>query len=303
MKRAFLLLMLLPLLLSAQIDMVPGEDGILFTENGKEVIFYQVEPKAKEGKFSRCNYFHPVWGLDGQIITEDFPDDHLHHRGVFWAWHQLLVNGSSLGDLWELKGITQEVAEIEFIAQPSGAGVFKTEVYWKSEAGIRHGITGPVIKETTKVTIHPQKGSNRRIDFEIGLLALTRNVSLGGSDDEKGYGGFSVRMKIPDGVTFTGPDGRVEPLVTQVVSPGWVNITGSSSTPGNSYGIVITDHPLNPGFPQPWILRKERSMQNVAYPGRTPVELSQDTPLSLRYSLIVHNGNLKTNAIKRLVKK
>jgi hypothetical protein len=31
--------------------------------------------------------------------------------------------------------------------------------------------------------------------------------------------------------------------------------------------------------------------------------LSQDTPLYLRYSMIVHNGNLKTNAIKRLVKK
>ena len=43
MKRAFFLLSLLPLLSSAQIDMVPGEDGILFTENGKEIIFYQVE--------------------------------------------------------------------------------------------------------------------------------------------------------------------------------------------------------------------------------------------------------------------
>jgi AcrR family transcriptional regulator len=37
-------------------------------------------------KFRRSCYIHPLYGLDGEVMTEDFPVDHRHHRGVFWAW-------------------------------------------------------------------------------------------------------------------------------------------------------------------------------------------------------------------------
>lgn len=303
MKRCFLMFFFVfPLFSFSQIEMLPGNDGILFTENGKEVLYYQIEPKSEDGKYSRCNYFHPVWGLNGEIISEDFPVDHLHHRGLFWAWHQLLVNGNSVGNLWELNGIEQEIAEIEFVAQPSGLGLFKTEVLWKSTEGLKHGIIGPIIKEKASVTIHPLKGKFRRIDFEISLLALKENVQLGGSNDEKGYGGFSLRMKLPSDVVFTGPKGIVEPDVNQVESPGWVNISGSSIDSPGRYGIAILDHQSNAGYPQPWILRKERSMQNIVFPGRTPINIPTEKPLVLRYSLLVHNGNLKPRAINRLQK-
>ena len=34
---------------------------------------------------------------DGQVLTEDFPADHLHHRGIFWAWHQVYVGEKAMG--------------------------------------------------------------------------------------------------------------------------------------------------------------------------------------------------------------
>jgi hypothetical protein len=303
MKRCFLLFFFVfPLFSYSQIEMLPGNDGILFTENGKEVLYYQIEPKSADGKYSRCNYFHPIWGLNGEILSEDFPVDHLHHRGLFWAWHQVLVNGNSVGNLWELNGIEQEIAEIEFAAQPSGSGLFKTEVFWKSAQSLNHGIIGPIIKEKTSVTLHPLRGNSRRIDFEISLLALKENVQLGGSNDEKGYGGFSLRMKLPSDVVFTGAKGIVEPNVNQVESPGWINISGSSTDFSSRFGIAILDHQSNAGYPQPWILRKERSMQNIVFPGRTPFNIPTEKPLVLRYSLLVHNGNLKPRAINRLTK-
>ena len=49
-------------------------------------------------------YIHPLYGLDGEVLTDDFPADHLHHRGVFWAWPHVTVDGRHL-DLWMQNGI------------------------------------------------------------------------------------------------------------------------------------------------------------------------------------------------------
>ena len=35
---------------------------------------------------ARSSYIHPLYGLDGEMLTDDFPKDHYHHRGLFWAW-------------------------------------------------------------------------------------------------------------------------------------------------------------------------------------------------------------------------
>ena len=49
---------------------------------------------------ARSNYFHPLYDLDGTVLTEDFPKDHIHHRGIFWAWHQVRINGKTVQDQW-----------------------------------------------------------------------------------------------------------------------------------------------------------------------------------------------------------
>ena len=79
-------------------------EGILISENGKPVLFYQKNPKSKDGQFERANYIHPLYDLEGNVITEDFPADHLHQRGIFWTWHQILAGEKRLGDGWECRG-------------------------------------------------------------------------------------------------------------------------------------------------------------------------------------------------------
>ena len=295
-------LLFMPGFLVAQIEMVPSEEGILFRESGNDVVFYQIKPKSLSGKDERNHYFHPLWGLDGQVITEDFPKDHPHHRGIFWAWHEVLVNGRSAGDLWELKGIRQEVREVEFISRPDGAGEFRSDVVWisKKVAGPRN--EKEVVREECKVILHPQKVGYRQIDFEISLYALHPDVSIGGADDEKGYGGFSVRSQLHGNVTFEGKQGPVIPENTAVESPGWVNLVSQVPPDMRRYGLAIIDQKSNPGYPQRWILRNSSSMQNAVYPGRTPVALDPIKPLVLRYTLVVHNGNLKGRKIARIKK-
>jgi hypothetical protein len=167
---------------------------------------------------------------------------------------------------------------------------------WKNQ-----GEKVPYLKENTKITIHPKSGNFRKIDFEIQLLALVENLKIGGSQDEKGYSGFSVRMILPNDVTFTGPDGEITPENTAVKSPGYVNVSGSVGKNKSSGGIVIVDNPENSGYPQQWILRKKNSMQNAAYPGNTTIPISTQKPLILKYSLIVYTGKMSNKKIEKIM--
>lgn len=286
---------------SSQVKMKKEDGGLLFTENGENVLFYQMDPKSQDGKFERCNYIHPLWASDGTILTEDFPSDHLHHRGIFWAWHQMWIGDERIGDPWEIKDFDQRVTDVEFISKSGGIAVLNTQVDWMSPKWKKEGREVPYLKENTTITIHPENGNYRKIDFEIHLLALEAKLRIGGSEDVKGYSGFSVRMKLPDDIVFSGSNGTVEPKNEAVQSPGYINMSGSVLKDGRQGGIVMVDNPENPGYPQSWILRAKNSMQNAAWPGNTTVPVSKTEPLVLKYTMLVYSGNLGDKKIERII--
>lgn len=273
---------------SAQINMVVKESGFLFMEGKDSICFYQKSLKDEAGEYSRCNYIHPLYGMDNSRLTEDFPADHPHHRGVFWAWHQVLIDNQPVSDGWELKNFQQKVVDIEFL-QEKGIGYLNTTVDWKSPLW-KNG-SEAYLQENTTITLYPKSGNFRRIDFKIKLKALVDRLSIGGSDDEKGYSGFSVRLKLPFDVTFTGENGVVEPINTAINAGNSMNINGSFLKNGKKGGVVIQSNPQNPVPAIQWILRKSASMQNAVYPGRKPVSIPMDQPLVLKYSLLVYKGN------------
>lgn len=283
----------------AQINMVVKEGGFLFMEGKDSVFFYQKSPKDLEGKYRRCNYIHPLYGADNSRLTEDFPPDHLHHRGIFWAWHQILIDNKSVSDGWELKNFQQKVTDIEFRLQ-KGIGYLNTTVDWKSPLW-KDG-SEPYLQEKTVITVHPKIANYRRIDFEFKLKALTDGIRIGGSDDEKGYSGFSVRLKLPEDVCFSGENGLVEPTNTAVVTGNSMKINGSFLKGGKKGGIVIFSNAENPQPSESWIIRNKASMQNAAYPGRQSVAIPFDEPLVLKYSLLVFQADMSEIQIKKAVK-
>lgn len=295
MKHFIVILVLIGIVCNsaAQIKMTRMDEGLLLTEKGKKVLFYRTEPKNQDGKYERCNYIHPLWGLDGNILSEDFPSDHLHHRGIFWAWHQVWIDGQRIGDPWEIKDFNQEVVKTDFVKHMGRKGLLRTEVLWESPLWEKDSKVKPYIKENTEILVYPKKGNIRRIDFTINLLALENSLTIGGSEDEKGYSGFSVRMKLPDDVKFTGKEGEVIPKNEAVASEGYINISGSLGVGGGKAGICILDNPANPGYPQKWILRSKNSMQNAAWPGRGVVPLPTDKPMQLKYSLLIYLGEIE----------
>ena len=280
-----------PNISASPMKIVESSEGFTVMDGKERVLFYQRRPKSLHGEYSRCHYIHPLYGLDGEILTEDFPDDHPHQRGIFWAWHQILVGDKSVSDGWILKDFFQDVYNVE-TSMDSESATLKVHLYWKSPAWTDDkGRQKPFVEETTIIRVYRALENMRKIDFQISLLALEDGVRIGGSDNEKGYGGFSPRVRTPKGLVFTGQKGLVQPRNLAVEAGPWLDFSGDFRGDGNVSGLAVLCHKSIPGYPTPWILRQKESMQNAVYPGRYPVPLSRQKPLVLRYRLIVHRGN------------
>jgi hypothetical protein len=269
------------------------DQGFSIAEGGKQILFYQRQHKSLDGKYTRANYIHPLYGLDGEILTEDFPADHPHHRGIFWAWHQVWLGDKKFGDSWAKQDFFWDVYDVDVLTIDSQSRALKLHVYWKSPLLTdADGKQQPFVKETTAIRVHRAEGDIRKIDFQIELLALKDNMRFGGSEDAKGYGGFTTRILLPDGLAFTGTNGPVEPTNLSVEAGPWLDFSGNLGGHGKTSGLAILCHKSSPGYPQRWILRRKGSAQNPVYPGREPVPLSREKPLFLRYRLIIHRGDV-----------
>lgn len=275
---------------------VTTDDGVWVQEGDTKVLYYQRKPKSKDGKYARANYVHPLLGLDGEPLTEDFPADHLHHRGIFWAWHQVTIAGKAVGDPWALKDCGWDIRDVKAETSDS-AMVLRTTVHWLSPLWLdAKGMQKPFVREVAVIRVHRAEKDRRIVDFEINLTALQPDTRIGGAAPTPGYGGFSPRLRLPKDVRFVGPKGEVQPLAGPVDAAAWIDVAGTF-TGDRISGVAMLTHPSTPGFPQPWILRRRGSMQNPVYPGATPVLLPMDTPLVLRYRLVIHRGAVPSEQI------
>lgn len=279
------------------------EGGVWVLEGDTKVLRYQRDAKSLQGKFTRANYVHPLLDLDGNELTEDFPADHPHQRGIFWAWHQITIGDRAIGDSWALKDFTWDVREVQQQAHADHA-TLNSLVDWKSPQWLDDtGKERPFVREETAIRVHRAQQGGRAIDFEIRLLALAEGVKIGGSEDEKGYGGFSPRLRLPADVKFQGEKGAIEPAAGAVQAGPWVDVSGSYGASDVVSGVTMLAHPSLPVFPPVWVLRRQRSMQNAVYPGREAVLLPTDRPLVLRYRLVVHRGTVTAEQAGRWQKK
>jgi hypothetical protein len=284
----------------ATMRVVKDPQGYWFSEGDTNVLFYQGERKAlPDGQAARSNYFHPLYDLDGNVLTEDFPKDHVHHRGIFWAWHQVRINGKSVQDQWVNRDSFWMLQEAKAESDGRSASLV-LRVRWESPLFTdSQGKRRPFVEERSVTRVHRAEGAIRKIDFHQRLTALVDGVEIGGSEDAKGYGGFSYRVVMPPDIRFTGSDGIVTPIENAVSPSPWMDVSGSYGTSGKS-GVAVLTHPSTTGFPQAWILRAKASMQNAVYPGRQPVALLRDRPVILRYRIVLHRGELAPAEIARL---
>jgi hypothetical protein len=265
------------------LDAVIGPDGVTVTEDDRPVLFYRTRPADPATEPGRLNYVHPLYAPDGTVLTEDRPADHPHQRGLFWSWHQVRLGDRIVADGWFMKGLTFVVKKTRFATDRTGAGKLVLDVDWIVSSGPELVY---VATETTTVRVQPLKKGARRIDVATVITPTVDGLSLGGSDDAKGYGGFSMRLIAPDRLVFGSQGKGVVPQVGPVTAGSSMGFAWPSQ-PGLSQWAVGLSCKVDGKPITQWILRKEPSMQNCVWPGRAPVALVKGRPLKLETALVV----------------
>lgn len=247
-------------------------------EDGKPVLVYnegvQLPAGVPEDR-ARCCYMHPLYTPGGTVLTDDFPKDHYHHRGLFWAWPVVQTGGQKY-DLWLMRGIRHK----GYSALTRGSQL----------TAVNHWLAGDkqIAREQATITAHPANGSRRDIDFELRIEAVGGPLTLAGSTETgKSYGGLSARFAPRTG-TVIRTDKGVLAKDDDLTAYEWAEM---EATYGGKRALLrITPDPKNPAAPHQWCLRKY-GFVGASFPGRTETAqsytIAPGKPLVLRFRVTV----------------
>ncbi len=270
------------------------DDGkaVTIREENTPVLTYRYLPGEKPGfvpeRYRRACYIHPLYGLDGEVLTQDFPIDHFHHRGVFWAWPDSVLGERKL-DVWALDGAREIHGKWITRNADKDSAELAVENFWVFDDAPEV----PVIREQVRITVHPAAENHRNLDFELTFQNVSKEVfTLRGSGTEnKGYGGFCMR---PDAArmpfTFTSAKGESPEDVLQIATP-WADVSFASVKDGKAFsGVAIFQHRDNPGYPHPgWIFR-HYGFLGQSWPHSVNHVMKPDDSFTLRYRLFIHRN-------------
>jgi hypothetical protein len=261
-----------------------GPGSVELTETGKPVYVYNYGMILKEGvpeDRRRSSYLHPVYAPDGTVVTDDFPRDHYHHRGIFWTWPVVNIADEEY-DLWSIRGIGQRF--VRWSTQ-------KVDRY-SARLGVENGWYvdhRKVMTETVEVIAHRAEADRRTLDFKLTFEALAAPVKIAGEQAGKGYGGFCIRFGPRKDTVIRTDTGR-ETEDTNLAPHPWAELEGTFE--GGRAGARIEIDPANPGFPNGWCLR-HYGFLGVNFPGLQAWTLEPGKPLALKYRVTVYSAAAK----------
>ena len=269
-----------------------GDKSLGLWEGDRPVFVYHfgaVTSSNAPNARSRSNYFHPLYGLDGEVLTDDFPQDHDYHRGLYWAWSHIRV-GDQEHDSWSLRGIRYEFQR--WLAKEARSD------------GVRLGVENgwfvgdkQIMRETVWVQVHPRSAAGRAIDLELTWTPTDRPVRLLGAEG-KSYGGLTLRFGPRSKTMITVPGGRTSGDLVVTNLP-WADLSGDlKKGSGDLSGIAVFVNPGHPDYPPTWMTR-HYGLLAVGWPGVTPKTLSAGEPVTCRYRIWIHRGTPDAAEIQR----
>lgn len=277
------------------------EGQAVVTEGGKPVLRYNyqtVEPGALLSQIAepnlkyaraRSDYVHPLYGFDGEELTKDFPIDHPHHRGIYWAWPETMY-GQEMGDLHALQRVfARPTGRIRTRAGNTYAQIVAESAWmWEDREAI--------VREQAAIRVSRAAGNTRYVDLTFRIEATKEGVSLA-RRGTNAYGGLNMRMNSvrDQKITFhTDPPGAKRAAWGEMHG-----IFGEGRTPTS---VVVLQHPQNPHYPGDWVQFPELNWFQPTFPAaNTRYALSLGKPLVLRYRIWVRQGPPVTEDEARLV--
>lgn len=264
----------------------------LMDEEGP-VLAYNMEEQLPEGvpeDRKRACYIHPIYGLDGEVLTDDFPDDHYHHRGLFFAWPEVFYEGERY-DIWHLDDIRPRFDAVLYQETGPVCALFGIRNSW-----VINGET-PIIEETVHVTVWQDDDKGRAIDVRLELRALEQPVTLGG-EVNKGYGGFNLRYGPRPESFITTPDGlREEDSLHARFA--WADLSAQFEGRDQRSGMTVIPHPSNLDYPPEYILRHYGFVGSNWPAMRSHTLHPEDPPVVMQHRVWVHRHGAEDGGVEQ----
>jgi hypothetical protein len=274
-----------PAEICAATEVKPGT--FLFKAGPEPLFCYNYGFVKQEGftpAYDRGDYVHPAFGPAGEVLTDDFPKDHPHHRGLFWSWPRVVV-GAETYDPWALVDSRQWPCSLKLGATGTISASLEAEFVWRTEKGM------DFVKELFTLRTYRPIGTTRLIDCEIRLWAASdAETKFGGRlDGKKGYGGLNFRFppRSEAGLVMDGEKITAESVDQKPAR--WSDLSAIFPGAKKRSGVTVCGHPRNPAWPERWCNRYY-GILGTASPGLDLLTLTRDNPIVFRYRIVVHEG-------------
>ena len=271
----------------------------------KPLFAYQAEPSEfpraniKE-LFRRGAYLHPIHTWSGQVITDDFPPNHIHHHGIWWSWTNTEFDGRK-PDFWNMgdgKG------RIDFVA---------LDAHWSGmvHAGFRSrhdyvDLTAPkpvvALHETWDVRAFGNFGQGPG-PWQLDMVceqrcATTHALKL----PQNRYGGIGLRgnwaWNGATNVNFLTSDGVTDRIKGHEQRARWCDMWGMLN--GQAAGIAVLGHPSNFRFPEPMRIHPTEPFFNFAPQQAGDMGIKPGETYVTRYRFVIHDGEMTKAELDRL---
>jgi len=243
-------------------------------------------------------YFYPLHGPSGAVLTRmghPGAPDHDHHQSIWFAHNKL--NGL---DFWS-NGKGTSIRQKQWLCYQDGPteAVMGVLLGWYDPQGAE------VMEQELIVALLPIEAASAgdplehalELQFTLKPGADVESVEL----EQTNFGWLAVRVAKGISAHFgsgqlTNSHGAQGENACFAQSASWMDYSGSVTVGQRAErkslleGITFFDHPANPRYPTHWHVRQDGWM-GASYALAEAAQITNSTPLTLRYLLHAHSGS------------
>ena len=251
-----------------------------------------VPPEGVEFKFVRSGYIDPMYGPSGELLTEDFPADHYHHKGIWMPWTKTEFEGHEV-DFWNLGALQGTVQFAGFERFESGPVYGRFRVRHEHVDLQQPGGGKVVLEELWDVRVWTVGGP----DEGYWLWDLTSEQTCVADSPlhlkAYRYGGLGWRGPKAwngDDYQILSSEGKTR-KDAHATRSSWCAHSGE--TDGERTTVVILCHSANERFPEP-MRTWDNGMVffNYVPPQKEDLDLLPGVKHVFRYRFFIHSGGI-----------
>ncbi len=300
----------LELPLSESLDAISITEAVTQGGTVKPILAFRKTPTAEaagyEPYYTRTGYIHPLLTPSGKNVTGDYPVDHPHQHGLFFAWTDCTFEGRDI-NFWDQKAQTARIRHLPAndSRRVSGPAFTEFTVNQRHEdLSAPGGAAKTVLNETWQVRTWRPVGDYYLIDI-VSTQTCASDSPL--AINQYHYGGMAMRGTADWFIDEKGAEQPGDFLTSEGKTrtdgnhsrPNWVDMHGRYPD-GSHAGVAVFDHPDNFRFPQ-WVRLHPSKPYFVFTPQvEEGFEIKPGEPYVSRYRYVVHDGPPDAELLDRL---